>query len=450
MQSKRTSPKDVLLSYGKVALKSHERTNCLTEIMFPEAEAWLAAGEINLKGPLAGIPISLKDSIQVGGFDNTIGYSRYAGQRAVEDGGLVKLLKKAGAVPFVKTNLPITLLSFESSNDVWGRTLNPHNADYSPGGSTGGESALLACGGSRIGIGSDVAGSVRVPAHWSGCYSIRCSIGRWPKLGVRTSTLGQEGVQSVFSPMSRTLDDLRYFTREMIKMKPWEVDPTCVPLEWRTNIEEEWADKKVLKVGVLRDDGKLALYRSCCPSNLCVGVVTPTPACARAINIVVDSLKAAGHIVRDISPPSPYEGLQIASQLLNADGCSTFSSHFRSFETNDPGASQLWTYMKIPRIFKYVHYLWIKYIRRDPLWADLLIGWNPKTASENWELVARRESYKVKWINWWNTEDVDVILATPNATPALPHKAMHDAVSSCGYTFLFNLVSLLPTDLLSI
>jgi hypothetical protein len=157
----------------------------------------------------------------------------------------------------------------------------------------------------------------------------------------------------------------------------------------------------------------------------------------------VESLKAAGHIVRDVSPPSPYEGLKIASQLLNADGCSTFSSHFRSFETNDPGARQLGSYMKLPLLFKYVHYLWVKYIRRDPLWADLLIGWTSKTASENWELVAQRETYKVKWIDWWNTEDVDVILTTPNATPALPHKAMHDAVSSCGYTFLFNLVSCL-------
>ncbi|KAJ2965932.1 hypothetical protein NUW54_g13952 [Trametes sanguinea] len=61
-------------------------------------------------------------------------------------------------------NVPITLLSFESANDVFGRTTNPHNRDYSPGGSTGGEAALLAYGGSRLGIGTDVAGSVRAPA----------------------------------------------------------------------------------------------------------------------------------------------------------------------------------------------------------------------------------------------------------------------------------------------
>ena len=77
--------------------------------------------------------------------------------------------------------MPITLLSFESTNDVFGRTGNPHNVDYSPGGSTGGESALLAYGGSRIGIGTDVAGSVRVPAHFAGIYTVRAATGRFPK-----------------------------------------------------------------------------------------------------------------------------------------------------------------------------------------------------------------------------------------------------------------------------
>ena len=81
-----------------------------------------------------------------------------------KDSALIRLLKDAGAVPFVKTNVPITLLSFESTNDVFGRTTNPHSKDYSPGGSTGGEAALLAYGGSRLGIGTDVAGSVRAPA----------------------------------------------------------------------------------------------------------------------------------------------------------------------------------------------------------------------------------------------------------------------------------------------
>lgn len=86
---------DILRAYGKVALEAQKKTNCLTEILFPEAEEW-AKNEINLEGPLAGIPVSLKDSIQVKGFDISVGYSRNTGKPYAEDGPMVKLLKEAG------------------------------------------------------------------------------------------------------------------------------------------------------------------------------------------------------------------------------------------------------------------------------------------------------------------------------------------------------------------
>lgn len=156
----------------------------------------------------------------------------------------------------MKTNLPISLLSFESTNDVWGRSTNPHNSKYSPGGSTGGEGALLAFGGGRIGIGSDVAGSIRVPAHFSGIYALRCSTGRWPKSGIDTSMPGQEGIPSIFSPMARTLDDLTYFSKSVISMKPWRYDHSVHPIEWRDDQERDAREKKLLRIGVLRTDSK--------------------------------------------------------------------------------------------------------------------------------------------------------------------------------------------------
>ncbi len=112
--------------------------------------------------------MTLTQTVGVRGWDGCIGYSAWVGKPAESDSALVRLLRDAGAVPFVKTNVPITLLSFESASDVFGRTTNPHRQTHSPGGSSGGEATLLAYGGSRIGIGTDVAGSVRVPAHYSG------------------------------------------------------------------------------------------------------------------------------------------------------------------------------------------------------------------------------------------------------------------------------------------
>ncbi|KAJ4296947.1 hypothetical protein N0V88_003863 [Collariella sp. IMI 366227] len=139
-----TTPLSILHTYGKLALKAHARTNCLTEILLPSAEEWLATsdkdkngGEINLRGPLAGIPVSLKDTVIVGGYDTTVGFSSFVGNKTPLDGPMVRMLKDAGAVPYVKTNLPITLLSFESTNEVWGRCVNPHKKGYSRAGVRG-------------------------------------------------------------------------------------------------------------------------------------------------------------------------------------------------------------------------------------------------------------------------------------------------------------------------
>ena len=330
-----------------------------------------------------------------------------------------------GAIPYVKTNLPITLLSFESTNDVWGRCKNPHNLSYSPGGSTGGESALLAYGGGRIGIGSDVAGSVRVPAHFSGIYSLRCSTGRWPKMGMNTSMPGQEGIPSVFSPMTRTLEDLVYFSKSILSMKPWEYDHTVHPIEWRKSQYQQAKDKPKFRVGIMRTDG----------------VVPPSPACVRALEKTVSALRSAGHEVLDVSPPSPYAALVIASTLLTSDGCKTYRSHFRTGEWNDPGAAQMNTYAAIPRPFKYLYYLWVKYVRRDDIWAGLLESFHQMSAYEQWKWVAKREAYKAEWHIWWQEEaKLDFMITPPNATPAVPHGGMKDAVSSCGYTFIFNLL----------
>lgn len=171
------------------------------------------------------------------------------------------------------------------------------------------------------------------------------------------------------------------------------------------------------------------------------GVVEPSPACKRALGMVEDALRREGHDIVEVSPPDMFEALRIASRLLNADGCRMFESFRRAGEWNDSGAAQMRKLAKLPGPLRYVYYLWVKYIWRDAMWAELVRYWRPLSAWENWYLVKEREAYRNKWFQWWNEEKLDVILTPPNATPAVPHDGMYDAVSSCGYTFLFNLVS---------
>lgn len=176
-----------------------------------------------------------------------------------------------------------------------------------------------------------------------------------------------------------------------------------------------------------------------------LGVIPPTPAIERAIDTTVAALTAAGHTVVEITPPEaadPFTGFNLASQLLNSDGCVTFNSFRYSFEPTDPGAAQLSRIAYLPRALRYVYYLYVRYIKRDVKWATVIRGFGPKSAAELWQITAKREAFRRTWHSWWDSEpqQYDFILCPANATPALPHGAMHDAVSSCGYTFLWNLL----------
>ncbi|KZT20930.1 amidase signature enzyme [Neolentinus lepideus HHB14362 ss-1] len=417
VQTGRLSPQIILTAYGKKALKAQAELNCLTEVLISDAEGW--AEECNLSGPLAGVPVSLKDMVNVRGYDSCLGYAAWVGKPAQYDSAIVRLLRDAGAVPFVKTQIPITLLSFESASDALGKTENPHKKGYSPGGSSGGEGALLAYGGSRVGIGSDVAGSLRAPSHYSGVYTIKASSTRFVRSGTATSNAGQEGVLAVYSPMARTLEDLEYFWKAIMSMNPWKYDHTVINLPWR---EVQLPEKKV-KFGVMWTDG----------------VVTPSPACHRALQDVVSSLRDNGYQVVAVNPPSPYEGFKLASSLI-ADACDTACKKVIPWENNDPGMMQAMRLYHLPRWVQCLYAWYIRYIRRDEIYAGLIDGWHTKSAQEIFALVAKREEYRAKWFDFWDETGLDFIVTCPNAMPAVPHKGMKDAFTNCLYTFLFNLL----------
>ncbi|MBV8821001.1 MAG: amidase [Acidobacteriaceae bacterium] len=171
------------------------------------ADAKLASGEVC--GRLHGVPISIKDSIDVQGTRCTAGtVGRRNAPQAEADATLVSRLRAAGAIPIAKTNLPDLLFSFESDNLLYGRTNNPYDLDRTPGGSSGGESALIAACGSPLGLGSDAFGSVRVPAAFCGIASIKPTSGRLPRLGHVPPAGGWLEAVWQMGPMTRWTEDL--------------------------------------------------------------------------------------------------------------------------------------------------------------------------------------------------------------------------------------------------
>ncbi len=172
------------------------------------ADASVAGGDH--LGPLHGVPISIKDSFQTEGCITTSGSPDLAEHVPTHDAWPVARLRQAGAIPFAKTNLPIFAGDIQSFNDVYGTTNNPHDITRTPGGSSGGSSAALAMGFTPIELGSDIGGSIRVPAHYSGVMGHKPSYGIVPAHGQipgMPGTLSQADL-AVCGPMARCVDDL--------------------------------------------------------------------------------------------------------------------------------------------------------------------------------------------------------------------------------------------------
>jgi amidase len=144
------------------------------------ADAALARGE---RGPLLGLPLTLKEPFNVAGLPSTWGFPQFRDFMPVDDALAVARLKRAGAVIIGKTNIPVGLRDFQSYNDIYGLTRNPWDVGRSPGGSSGGCAAALAAGFGPLGIGSDIGGSIRVPAHFCGVYGHKPSLGLVPLRG---------------------------------------------------------------------------------------------------------------------------------------------------------------------------------------------------------------------------------------------------------------------------
>jgi amidase len=161
-------------------------------------------------GPLHGVPMTIKDSFSTAGCVTTSGAPELADHVPDADAAPVARLREAGAIPFAKTNLPIFAGDIQSFNDVYGTTDNPYDASRTCGGSSGGAAAALAMGFTPIELGSDIGGSIRVPAHYSGVAGHKSSYGLVPGHGQipgMPGTLSQADL-AVVGPMARTVDDL--------------------------------------------------------------------------------------------------------------------------------------------------------------------------------------------------------------------------------------------------
>ncbi|NXO92265.1 VDHAP protein, partial [Certhia brachydactyla] len=218
------------------ALEVNQEVNCVTDFIHGCEDQLQKLKKQKEKGLLYGIPISIKDHINCKGHVSSGGMVKYLGQVKEEDSVIVQVLKHQGGIPFVKTNIPQSMINYDCSNPIFGQTLNPLNPQKSPGGSSGGEGALIAGGGSILGIGSDVAGSIRLPSSFCGLCGLKPTGNRISKQGVVSPLIGMQSVTGMLGPMARDVDSLALCMKALLCQEMFQLDPTVPPIPFNEQV----------------------------------------------------------------------------------------------------------------------------------------------------------------------------------------------------------------------
>lgn len=248
-----------------------------------------------------GIPISIKDNLLMERCRCTVGCARLV-NNVIPEGGdswLLKALRKEGAIPFVKSNVPQLMMTIESVNNIFGRAINPYCKERTTGGSSGGEAGLVASYCSVAGFGTDIGGSLRNPAAFCGLYSYKTS--SWRVASARADAgSGLSLIRGVAGPLCRSLEDTNFLQSKMIDWCNADVDPwKYIPIPICQEKYEQTKAKEKLKVGYLVES-----------------LITTSNACKSPLLKTIDALKKEGHEVIEMPKSLVRDSAAIFMNLL--------------------------------------------------------------------------------------------------------------------------------------
>lgn len=286
----RTTAADVVAEHVDRCRAAHSRLNALVQ---PRHEDALRDARVAGPGPLAGVPVSVKECFAVAGLQTTLGIVGRKGCRDPADAPIVSRVREAGAIVMGKANVPQALYLHETDNPLWGRTNHPEFPDRGPGGSSGGDAALVAAGCVAMGIGNDLAGSIRQPAHACGI------VGFLP----RAETIGGGGAFETMPGLVGQRSRCGWLTRSVADAATsWRaIAPPGIPVG---HPGRPAAVGTPPRVGWWDDAGPLAA----------------SDAVRRGVTLAVERLRAGGAVVEPVDPDMAIEAAWIHLALLSADG----------------------------------------------------------------------------------------------------------------------------------
>lgn len=234
IQTKQISAQEVMAAHLARLEVVNPRLNAVTQLA-PDALAQARQADHDLaqgivRGPLHGVPFTVKDVFATTQFASPLD-QRLRQWLPTSDATVITRLRTAGAILLAKTNCPPNGSGSDTENAICGRTRNPHNQERTPGGSSGGEAALIAAGASPFGLGSDVRGGLRVPAHYCGIATLKPTSGRVPNTGAYNQPGGLSDARTQSGPLARSIEDLA-FLLPIIAGVDYQ-DAGVVPMPWR-------------------------------------------------------------------------------------------------------------------------------------------------------------------------------------------------------------------------
>ncbi|XP_072853689.2 vitamin D3 hydroxylase-associated protein [Pogona vitticeps] len=414
------SPESVLYAYIKKALEVTREVNCVTDFIHDCEEQIQEVKRQNKKGLLYGVPVSIKDHIGCKGHISTCGLVHFLSTVEADDSVIVKVLKKQGAIPFVKTNVPQSMVNYDCSNLIFGQTINPLNHKKSPGGSSGGEGALIAAGGSILGFGTDVAGSIRLPSSFCGICGLKPTGPRLSFLGLALPIAGMKSVTATIGPMARDVDSLALCMKALLCDELFHLDPSVPPMPFK---EEIYTSTKPLRIGYYDDDGYFE----------------PSPSMRRAVRETKHLLQTSGHTLVPFEPPRiNYVVDELFTRGLYSDGAATLVEKFKG-DIVDPNLKSQINCYSIPIVVKRILAFILKpmypRIARD---LNALCGVG--SAKELWKHHVAVAAYREEFLAEWRKLKLDVILC-PVLGPAFNEGYPGKLFAATSYTNLYNVLN---------
>lgn len=391
IRGKKVSAEEVVNAYLRRIEDINPKINAIVQLAADaartqarEADTALARGKV--LGPLHGVPFTVTDLLETAGITSAAGTTGRANFTPTNDATVVARLRAAGAILLGKTNTPELGIGAETDNLVYKWTDNPYDRSRTPGGSGGGEAAIIAAGGSPLGLGSEIGGSLCSPCHFCGVAGLRPTHGRIPRTGHVPPPIGALDPLWHIGPVARFVTDLS-FTLPIIAGVDGR-DSAVVPMP----IEDlKTVDRKRLRVAFHADNG----------------VLSPTPETAMIVKAAAKVLAEAGVSVEEQRPPGLAQAIELFFRLLGADGGASWRTQLAAAGTTELHRS---TRQRL------------EFFQSSALsvneFANALSQWKELQGS----MLTFMDTY-------------DAILCPVNAYPALPHGATLDAEKRHAFSY---------------